>query len=288
MVINMDEIIIENLNVYAYHGVYQEENEKGQNFYINAVLYLDTRRAGNEDKLECTVSYGDVCQFIYEYVSRTVFKLIESVAEKTAEAILSEFPLIEGITLEVRKPEAPIGLEFQSVSVRITRMWHMACIALGSNMGDREKYIKDAVEELDYDNKCRVLKTSELVCTTPYGETNQGEFLNGATVIKTLYTPEELLNKIHEIEDAAGRVRDERWGPRTLDLDIIFYDDLVIHTDMLQIPHVDMQNRDFVLEPLSQLVPYVVHPVLGKTVIQLYEEVQKSGEKHVIGSEYIH
>lgn len=284
----MDEIIIENLKIYAHHGVYQEENDNGQNFYVNAVLYMDTRRAGNEDELGLTTNYGEVCHFIHKYVTKNMFKLIETVAEKTAEAVLSEFPLVEGITLEVRKPEAPIGLELQSVSVRITRRWHMVCIALGSNIGDRQKYIEDGIDALAKDDRCRVVKISELVRTTAYGEIGQDEFLNGALVIKTLYTPDELLDKIHVIEAAAGRERKQHWGPRTLDLDIIFYDDIVMNTDALQIPHIDMQNRDFVLEPLSQLVPYVIHPVLGKTVIQLYEEVQKSGEKHVIGSEYIH
>ena len=141
----MDEIIIENLKVFAHHGVYQEETEKGQNFYVNAVLYTDTRKAGREDKRELITSYGDVCQFIYRFVSENVYKLIETVAEKTAEAVLSEFPLLEGVTLEIRKPEAPIGLEFQSVSVKITRMWHTAILATGSNVGNRPKYIKDAV-----------------------------------------------------------------------------------------------------------------------------------------------
>lgn len=283
----MDEIIIENLQVYAYHGVYQEENEKGQNFYVNAVLYADTRKAGREDKRELITSYGDVCQFIHKFVSGNVYKLIETVAEKTAEAVLSEFPLLEGITLEIRKPEAPIGLEFQSVSVKITRMWHTAALATGSNVGNRPQYIKDAVETIDSDPKCKVIKCSELVRSRSYGDVEQGDFFNGAVLIRTLYTPEELLERLHEIENAAGRQRVRHWGPRTLDLDIIFYDDLVLYTDILQIPHTDMQNRDFVLEPLSQIAPYKMHPVFGKTVIQLYEEVQKTGEKYVIDSEYI-
>ena len=284
----MDEIRIENLQVYAYHGVYQEENEKGQNFYVNAVLYTDTARAVKEDKCELTTSYGDVCQFMHNFIANHVFHLIETVAEKTAEAVLEEFPLLEGITLEIRKPEAPIGLEFQSVSVKITRMWHTVCLATGSNVGDKKQYILDAVKTIDADAKCRVLKTSELVRTTAYGDVAQDDFVNGALVMKTLYTPEELLIRIHEIEAAAGRERNIHWGPRTLDLDIIFYDDLVLYTDTLQIPHIDMPNRDFVLGPLSQIVPYMRDPVSGKRVIQLYEEVQKAGEKHVIDTEYIH
>lgn len=278
----MDEIIIENLQVYAHHGVYKEENEKGQNFYVNAVLYTDTEKAGKEDNLELTTNYGEVCQFIHKLIYKNVYKLIETVAEKTAEAVLLNFPLVEGITLEIRKPEAPIGLEFQSVSVKITRVWHMACLAVGSNIGGKQKYIEDAISAIARDEKCRLVKASGLVRSTAYGEVEQEEFLNGAIVVKTLYTPEELLEKLHEIENATGRKRDIHWGPRTLDLDIIFYDDLIMQTDELIIPHVDMQNRDFVLKPLSQLVPYVIHPVLRKTVLQLYEEVQIAGEKHVV------
>lgn len=278
----MDEIIIDNLKVYAHHGVYQEENDNGQNFYVNAVLYTNTAKAGKDDNLELTTDYGKVCRFIHKLISENVYNLIETVAEKTAEAVLTEFPLVEGITLEIRKPEAPIGLEYQSVSVKITRVWHMACLALGSNIGDKQKYIMDAIDAIAQDEKCRPVKVSDLVRSTAYGEVEQEEFVNGAVMVKTLYTPEELLGKLHEIEQAAGRKRDIHWGPRTLDLDIIFYDDLIMHTDDLIIPHVDMQNRDFVLKPLSQLVPYVIHPVFGKTVMQLYEELQTAGEKHII------
>ena len=283
----MDEIIIENLKVFAYHGVYQEENEKGQNFYVNAVLYTDTGKAGREDNREMTTSYGDVCQFIHQFVGENLFKLIETLAERTAEAVLSHFPLLEGITLEIRKPEAPIDLEFESVSVKITRMWHNVCLATGSNLGNRPKFIKDAIEAIDLDEKCKVIKSSELVRSRSYGNVEQGEFFNGALLIRTLCSPEELLVRLHEIEDASGRQRVKHWGPRTLDLDIIFYDDMILDTDTLQIPHIDMHNRDFVLEPLSQIVPYKIHPVFGKSVIQLYEEVQKTGERYVIDSEYI-
>ncbi|MCM1263740.1 MAG: 2-amino-4-hydroxy-6-hydroxymethyldihydropteridine diphosphokinase [Butyrivibrio sp.] len=277
----MDEIIIEDLRVYAHHGVYKEENEKGQNFYINAVLYTDTAAAGKGDNLALTTDYGKVCHFIHKLISESVYSLIETVAEKTAEAVLLEFPLLQGITLEIRKPEAPIGLEFQSVSVKITRVWHMACVALGSNIGDKEKYIDEAVGALANDVKCRLVKKSDYVKSTPYGGVEQDDFLNGAVMIKTLYTPHELLKRLNEIEQAAGRRRDIHWGPRTLDLDIIFYDDLVMDTDDLTIPHKDMQNRDFVLGPLVQIAPYVKHQALGKTVRQLYDDLLILGERHI-------
>ncbi len=278
----MDEIIIENLRVYAYHGVHKEENENGQNFYVNAVLYTDTKMAGEEDDLEVTTNYSSVCKFIHKFVSKNVFKLIETVAEKTAEAVLINFPLLDGIMLQIKKPEAPIKLEFQSTSVKITRMWHDVYLSTGSNIGNKQKTIEYAIKALDNDKKCKIKKASKLFRSTAYGEVTQDDFLNGAILMKTLYTPNELLRKIHEIEISAKRERKQHWGPRTLDLDIIFYDDLIICTDSLQIPHVDMQNRDFVLQPLSQIAPYFVHPILKKTVQQLYEDVKKSGEKYII------
>ena len=92
--------------------------------------------------------------------------------------------------------------------------------------------------------------------------------------IKTLYTPEELLDKIHDVERLFGRVRDVHWGPRTLDLDIIMYDHLVMKSERLTIPHADMQNREFVLKPLAEISSQLVHPVFKKTVGQMLMEVQ--------------
>lgn len=278
----LDEIIIENLKVYAHHGVYQEENEKGQNFYVNAVLYSDTGKAGMEDNLALTTDYGIVCEFLHRFIHSRTYALIEAVAEETAKAVLMEFPLLEGITLEIRKPEAPIGLEVESVSVKITRKWHTVCLSLGSNMGDRQKYIEDGIKTIESDPLCKDIRISDLVRSTPYGETDQDEFINGALIMKTLYQPMELLNFLHEIEKAAGRKRLVHWGPRTLDLDILLYDDLILHTDKLTIPHLDMVNRDFVLQPLAQIAPYEIHPVSGKTVTRLWEEIQNIGEKHVL------
>lgn len=269
----MDRIIIENLEVFAHHGVYREENEKGQHFYLNAEMETDTRTAGTLDDLDLSTNYGEVCTFLHRFVTEHTYKLIETVAEQTAEAVLLRFPLIRRITLEVRKPEAPIALPFESVSVRITRGWHKAYLSCGSNMGDKKAHLDGAVLALQADEKCRVLKSSDWIETKPYGGVEQGDFLNGAIALETLYTPKMLLEKLHEIEQAHGRERKVHWGPRTLDLDILLYEDCVMYTDELVIPHVDMHNRCFVLEPLAQLAPYEVHPLSGRTIVQMYEEV---------------
>ena len=277
-----DEIRIDNLEVYAHHGVYPEETKEGQTFYVNAVIYTNTRKAGLKDELELSTNYGEVCHFIYNYMQENTYKLIETVAERMSEDVLLSFPLIHELELEIRKPQAPIGLPLESVSVKIKRGWHTAYISLGSNMGKRENYISGAIEAMKGEKKIRVRKTSEILHTKPYGGAATEEFLNAAVKIETLFTPRELLRKLQYFEQEAGRERKVRWGNRTLDLDIIFYDDLVMTTEDLIIPHPDMLNRDFVLVPLAQIDPYIMHPVHQKTVRMLLDKLIKTNGRFII------
>lgn len=278
----MDQIIVEDLQVYAYHGVYPQENEEGQNFYVSVVLDTDTRAAGMADDLGLSTNYGVVCRFLHTFLTEHTYKLIETAAERAAEALLLQFPHVRQVTMEIKKPEAPITVPFGSVSVKIVRGWRRAYVACGSNIGDKKAHLRAAVDALLTDKKCRVLRVSDWVETTPYGGVEQADYLNGALALETLYTPEELLEKLHEIEKAEARERKERWGPRTLDLDILLYEGAVMDTDQLTIPHRDMCNRDFVLKPLAQIAPYEKHPVVGKAIVELLAEVEKNGEKHVL------
>ena len=269
----MDKIIIDNLEIFANHGVFPEENENGQVFYVSAVLYTETRKAGLTDDLEQSIHYGIVSHMITDFVQGHTFNLIETVAEKLAEHLLLEVPLLKKVKIRLDKPQAPIGLPFETVAVEIERGWHTAYIALGSNMGDKRKFLEEAVSALDAHRLCKVKKVSSFIETEPYGGVEQDNFLNGCLCMETLLPPEELLETLHEIEAAADRKREIHWGPRTLDLDIIFYDDEVIHSETLHIPHIDMQNRDFVLKPMAEIAPWVCHPALGKTVQQMLDEL---------------
>ena len=265
----MDEIRIRELEIYANHGVFQEETTLGQRFFINAVLYTDTRAAGIKDNLSLSTNYGEVCRIIHEFLTKNTYKLLEAAAEHLAEKLLLTFPYIRVLDLEIRKPSAPIPLSFESVSVAITRGWRRAVVACGSNMGTKENYIKEAAEKLSGDAKCRLLKSADLIVTKPYGGVEQDDFVNGAFLIETLYEPEELLKFLNRLEAEAGRERLIHWGPRTLDLDIIYYEDRVIQTEKLTVPHVDMHNRDFVLRPLMQIASQWVHPIYKKTTAEL-------------------
>lgn len=269
----MDKVIIRELEVYAKHGVFKEENVLGQKFVINADLYVDTRKPGMTDELEDAIDYADVCHEIDIFLKEHTYKLIEKAAETLAEHLLKEFDLLKSVNLEIKKPWAPIGLPVKEVAVSIQRGWHTAYIALGSNMGEKEQYIREAIDELDDNDCCKVTAVSELIVTEPYGVKEQDDFLNGCLELQTLLSPQELLDFLHEIEEDHSRERQMHWGPRTLDLDILFYDDLILDTEDLTIPHEDMQNREFVLEPMMEIAPYKRHPLLKKSIRQLYREL---------------
>ncbi|NLT08841.1 MAG: 2-amino-4-hydroxy-6-hydroxymethyldihydropteridine diphosphokinase [Ruminococcus sp.] len=271
----MDRICIDDLKVFAHHGVFEHENINGQNFYVNAVLYVETEKAGLTDELEYSVDYGMVCGVIENAMTEHTYKLIESAAQNVAMAVLKCSPLINRVDIEVRKPEAPIDMEFRSVSVKISRSWHNALIAVGSNMGDSREIISEAVRKLEESEYIRDLKQSSLIVTKPYGYTEQDDFLNGAVLCRTVLSPHGLLDLMHRIENEAGRTREIHWGPRTLDLDLIFYDRAVISDPDLIVPHPDMHNRDFVLKPAAELMPDYVHPVLGARVSELLERLNE-------------
>ena len=270
-----DVIRIKDLEVYAYHGVMEEEKAKGQFFYISADMRCDVSKAGRTDDLTQTVNYAAVCDDIVSFMTENRFDLIESCAERLARMILRKYEMIESIDLTVRKPQAPIAHPFGDVSVTVSRGRHTAFIALGSNMGDKRAFLDGAVAGLDEDPDTKVIKVSSFIETKPYGGVEQDDFLNGAVMVETLLDPFELLDLCHDIENAADRKREIRWGPRTLDMDILFFDELVIDTNDLVVPHPDMSNRTFVLGPLVELCPRLIHPLSRKTVSAMLDDLNK-------------
>lgn len=266
----MEQILVQGLQVFGYHGVYEQEKEEGQTFLVNCVMDTSFASAIHSDDVGETVDYGTVCLFIKKYFEGKAYDLLEKVADELATSIMYAFPGIEKIQIQITKPNAPIPMEFKSVGVRVEKKWHKVALAIGSNMGDKEKYLTDAMETLIANPDIRNVIVSDYIETEPYGYVEQDKFLNGAVTLETLLSAEDLLIFLHEIEAKAERKREIHWGPRTLDLDILLYDDVCMHTKELTIPHIDMCNRMFVLEPLMQIAPGLVHPVRRRTIYDLY------------------
>ena len=144
-------------------------------------------------------------------------------------------------------------------------------IQLGSNIGERESFIAKSMEQIE-ENIGEIITESSIFETTPWENENQNNFLNSVIKIKTTFDAFKVLKKSQEIENNLGRVREEKWGKRTIDIDILFYNNEIINTTKLNIPHPLIQKRKFVLVPLSEIAPNYIHPILKKNISTLLSE----------------
>lgn len=273
--IRNDYIEIKNLEIYANHGVLAEEKTLGQKFYIDAKLYVDVLGAATTDNVENSVNYAEVTEVIKKVFKGKSANLIETAAQSLAGILLAKFTKIDKIELTVKKPSAPVDAHFDYMAVNITRSRHTAYIALGSNIGNREQHLKNALAKIEELGEfVKLEKISSFYNTAPVGFVEQPDFLNAVAKVKTILEPEELLSILQEIENSEGRERKIHWGPRTLDLDILLFDDMVINTDTLVIPHPEMTKRDFVLVPLCEIAPYAIHPLKNEYIKDIKEEYE--------------
>lgn len=147
-------------------------------------------------------------------------------------------------------------------------------IGLGSNLGDRKANLQRALELLT-ENRVEILRVSDFIVTKPFGVTDQPDFLNGVVEIAWEKTPEELLDILLKVERDMGRIRQRHWGERNIDLDLLLLGDAILTTPSLTLPHPGIAERAFVLEPLFQLAPKLMHPVKHKTISQLWADLRK-------------
>jgi len=151
-------------------------------------------------------------------------------------------------------------------------------LGLGSNLGDRLGHLQDALAALENRDSITVIRESSYFETEAVGPVAQPDFLNAAVEIQTALRPEELLDEVKGMEQTLGRQEGGvRWGPRVIDIDIILWDDMVLDTPRLTIPHKEFRNRAFVLQPLAELAPEAVDPVTGQTVLELAEDKDLCG-----------
>ena len=154
----------------------------------------------------------------------------------------------------------------------------LAYIGIGSNLGEKVENCRRAIKAIGSDARNRLVGCSRFYRTEPMGKKDQEWFINGVAAVETTMSPRELLEFLLSIEKEMGRDRIERWGPRIIDLDILFYGDRVLNEEGLQIPHPRLHERRFVMVPLKDIAPDLVHPVLQRTVSQILGELNAADE----------
>lgn len=183
----MDKIYLKNVEIFANHGVFNEEKTLGQKFILDLELKLDLEEAGKTGNLTKSVHYGELCHGIEKEFTKESYDLIETSAEKVAEYTLINYPMVESVKVKLKKPWAPINRHLEYAAVEIIRGWHEAYLSIGSNIGDKEENLKEAIKKINDSKYINVEKVSSFIRTEPWGFEDQEEFLNAALKIKQCY-----------------------------------------------------------------------------------------------------
>lgn len=262
----MDQIRLTGIRAAGKHGVLDFEHERAQTFVVDATLFLDLAPAGKTDDLNDTVDYGAIAKGIVAIIEGEHVDLIEKLADRIADMILG-YPAVANTQVTVHKPNAPIVVPFDDVSVTVERSRktadaaddgrvHRAVIAIGGNQGDVPGTLRDAVRCMDGLESTQVTGISPLYRTDAWGmPEGTPEFHNAVVIVKTKLNAGRLLDGLHRIEADHGRVRNDHWASRTLDLDIIDFDGMESDDPDLTLPHPRAWQRAFVLAPWLAVDP---------------------------------
>ena len=272
----MFKINIKDLKLFGYHGVKQEEKTSGQNFLFNISVDIAKdsfeKDGSYQDNILDTVNYSEIITLVKEINSKNRFNLLETFSEVLAEKIISYSPLILKVKVRIEKISPPIKESIGSVGVELELERNpnshdyepkiskksIVFLSLGSNLGDREKNLRDAVKKLRVNQNLDVISVSSIYETEPMYVENQEYFYNIVVkaAIKSAYSAFELLGYAKKIEFDLGRKSTyARYGPRTIDVDILTFDELKIDSDLLGLPHPKIFERNFVLIPLAEISP---------------------------------
>ena len=259
-----DTIRIAGVAADGCHGVLPEERTYLQPFVVDVEADIDTRRAADGDDVGTTISYADMAEDAVAVITGESVNLIETLAERIAARVLARGA--RRVTVTVHKPEAPVGLPFSDASVTIQRDGILcddragvrhAVLALGSNVGDRAAHLTWAIEQIRELplSVSAVSSFMETPAMTLPGQAPQPDFFNAVLTIETALSPLGLLAALQRIEVRGGRVRHERWGARTLDIDIVDFAGLRSTDPELVLPHPRAAERPFVLRPWQEIEP---------------------------------
>ncbi|KAI8374181.1 Dihydropteroate synthase-like protein [Radiomyces spectabilis] len=313
---HQDVLFVKDLRLHTIIGVNPWEREEKQVVVINLTLYPSKLALEGEEENQKTHNLRTVVRTLSRYIEQSDYKTVEAFAVAIARVALEKCHLNK-ITVRLEKPSAIVFADASGIEVTRDRAWltqvlneekaagqvfahhamensvlreipsdytHTAYIAVGSNIGDRRDNIYRALDLLEKECNCIVADTSFLYETPPMYYTKQDAFLNGACKVFTSLEPIDLLAKLKHVENTLGREPTFRNGPRPIDLDIIFFDDLILETETLTIPHISVQEREFVLWPLCDIARDMEHPRLYKTCGQLLSQLLKVQAESEMGA----
>ena len=266
---SQNQIIIRNLKIFAYHGVHDFEKNNGQNFIINIIININKIPGFHTDNIQDTINYSDIIKLVNKTVTENKYNLIEKLAEIISEQIFLNFKSVISIEITVKKPDIKKNLDFDYVAVKIKRYRNLnnnlksnskkrAILALGSNLGDRVNYLNSAIEAIKKLPDTEILKISKFHETEPLTSNTNNQDINNKDInccveIQTSYSPEMLMGMCLGIESAHNRTREYKWCPRTLDIDILTYENEIRNSEYLTLPHPCMHERDFIQVLLKEL-----------------------------------
>jgi dihydroneopterin aldolase / 2-amino-4-hydroxy-6-hydroxymethyldihydropteridine diphosphokinase len=282
----LDRISIVGLRVRGSHGVFARERVAGQDFIVDAVLWLDTAAAAAADDLSLTADYGAIADRLAAIVGGEPVALIETLADRLAAACLAD-PAVREAEVTVHKPQAPVSQQVADIAVTIRRPSQAGQLApglltgaaesaagasvagertvvlsLGSNLGNRMTNLQLGLDVLA-GGGLTPSAVSSVYETDPVGGEDQGDYLNAVLLAASALPARDILARCAAAEAAAGRVRTVRWGPRTLDVDIITCGAETSADPQLTLPHPRAHERAFVLAPWLELDPQAVLPGWG-------------------------
>lgn len=275
----LDEIRIEGVRAWGRHGVLAAERELGQAFTVDVSLGVSTAAAARTDDLARTVNYAEAAQWAREEIEGEPYALIETLADRIAARILAAGPLVRRVAVTVRKPAAPVGQPVDGIAVTARRRAAPvpAVLALGTNLGDRGAHLARALDLLEGADGIAIDWTGPVIETAPVGGPEQGPFLNTTIGVLTDRDPFGLLAAAHALERDARRERIQRWGPRTLDVDVIAYGEVRSDDPELTLPHPRAHERAFVLAPWHAARPEAVLPGHGPIAALLAAAPDRDG-----------
>jgi dihydroneopterin aldolase/2-amino-4-hydroxy-6-hydroxymethyldihydropteridine diphosphokinase len=266
----MFEILIKNLNLFGYHGVKEIEKKSGQNFLFNVEISLDEEAVLKSDDLKYTLNYSQVIELLKKINNRKQFNLLETLSITIATEIMEMSPLVNKISVKIEKTSPPIKENLESVGIRYVldradyegkrskAAGRDVYLSLGSNMGSREDNLRKAVGIIDSNPDFDLIRVSSIYETEPMYFEDQDYFYNivlRCRVDESL-GPFETMGFLKDIEWGMGRRKAKQiYGPRIIDIDILYYGEMTLQSGLLTIPHPKIAERKFVLLPLSEIVP---------------------------------